>query len=203
LNVTGLSAHLKENNGTEWSAQMKAAIADKEKMVMTGFVAQEVEKAASDAGFEFSGVDKPRTPDGLYALRYAEFVVPLVKAIQEQQAMIVALQGQVQALQQQSDVAIVLNADGASGFANADKVAAYPNPIINSMTVSLNTQSTGNGILSVYDAGGTLVRQETISVQAGVNTYYLSMPSLAAGYYTLKLDWGNNMHKAISFMKGK
>ena len=200
LNVTGLSAHLKENNGTEWSAQMKAAIADKEKMVLTGFVAQEVEKAASDAGFEFSGVDKPRTSDGLYALRYADFVVPLVKAIQEQQAMIVELQGQVQTLQQQSDVAIVLNADGAS---SGDKVTAYPDPVVNSMTVSLNTQNAGSGVLSVYDASGGLVRQMTISVQTGVNTYSLSLPTAAAGYYTLKLDWGSGMHKAISFMKAR
>ena len=43
LNVNSLSQRLKENNGEEWGAQMKAAMADKEKMVMTGFVAQEVE----------------------------------------------------------------------------------------------------------------------------------------------------------------
>ena len=202
LNATGLSAHLKENNGEEWSAQMKTAMADKEKQVLTGFVAQEVEKAASDVGFEFSGVDKPRTSDGLYALRYAEFVVPLVKAIQEQQAMIQTLQARMDTLQQQADVAIVLfSGDGAA--AGGDKVVAYPDPVINSMTVSLSTQNAGGGTLSVYDAGGQLIRQMTITVQQGVNTFNLSMPTVAAGYYTLKLDWGTNMHKAISFMKAK
>lgn len=34
-------------------------------------------------GFEFSGVDVPKEINGLYGLRYAEFVVPLVKAVQE------------------------------------------------------------------------------------------------------------------------
>ena len=48
-----------------------------------GRVAQEVESAANSVGYDFSGVDKPKTADGLYGLRYSEFVVPLVKAIQE------------------------------------------------------------------------------------------------------------------------
>jgi len=56
--------------------------------VTTGFIAQEVEQAAQNAGFEFSGVDTPDNERDLYGLRYAEFVVPLVKAVQEQQEMI-------------------------------------------------------------------------------------------------------------------
>ena len=54
----------------------------------TGFIAQEVEAAAIKAGYDFSGVDKPKNENDQYALRYAEFVVPLVKAVQEQQAII-------------------------------------------------------------------------------------------------------------------
>ena len=54
----------------------------------TGFIAQEVEAAANKVGFNFSGVDKPKNDKDQYALRYAEFVVPLVKAVQEQQAII-------------------------------------------------------------------------------------------------------------------
>jgi hypothetical protein len=67
-------------------------------MVQTGFLAQEVEEAARLVGFDFSGVDKPRNEKDLYGLRYAEFVVPLVKAIQEQQAMIEKLQREIEAL---------------------------------------------------------------------------------------------------------
>lgn len=54
----------------------------------TGFIAQEVEAAASKIGFNFSGVNKPKNDQDQYALRYASFVVPLVKAVQEQQAII-------------------------------------------------------------------------------------------------------------------
>jgi hypothetical protein len=51
--------------------------------VTTGFIAQEVEAAAKKAGFTFSGVDAPKNENDYYGLRYAEFVVPLVKAVQE------------------------------------------------------------------------------------------------------------------------
>jgi trimeric autotransporter adhesin len=61
---------------------------DKEKILYTGFLAQEVEEAANSLNFDFSGVDKPSNPKGYYGLRYSEFVVPLVKAVQEQQAII-------------------------------------------------------------------------------------------------------------------
>jgi hypothetical protein len=194
--MTSLSKRLRESNGTEWDKQMKGALDDKEKMLFTGFVAQEVEKAAAETGFNFSGVDKPRSDSGLYALRYAEFVVPLVKAMQEQQAMIKDLQTQVQTLQTQADVVIVLNGSGTG-----DKISAYPDPVVSSMTVSVNTQSTGAGMLSIYDSGGKLIKQMHIDIHQGLNSFNLSLPNTAAGYYTVKLDWGNQLHRQISFVK--
>ncbi|MBK9983435.1 MAG: proprotein convertase P-domain-containing protein [Saprospiraceae bacterium] len=60
----------------------------KEEIVYTGFIAQEVDKSANEIGFDFSGIDKPQNDKSLWGLRYGEFVVPLVKAVQEQQKMI-------------------------------------------------------------------------------------------------------------------
>jgi hypothetical protein len=57
-----------------------------------------VEAAAKSIGYDFSGVDAPQNPDGHYGLRYAEFVVPLVKAVQEQQSIIDNQQKQIEAL---------------------------------------------------------------------------------------------------------
>ena len=51
-------------------------------------MAQEVEAAAESIQYEFSGIDAPKNESDLYGLRYAEFVVPLVKAMQEQQQQI-------------------------------------------------------------------------------------------------------------------
>ncbi|MES2776117.1 MAG: tail fiber domain-containing protein [Bacteroidota bacterium] len=61
----------------------------------TGFSAQQVEQAAIETGYEFSGVDKPKNDKDYYGLRYAEFTVPLVKAVQEQQLMIEDLKRQL------------------------------------------------------------------------------------------------------------
>ncbi len=70
-------------------------------IVHTGFMAQEVEAVAQSLNYDFTGVDKPADPETqTYALRYGEFVVPLVKAIQEQQEIISALQKQIDDLSQ-------------------------------------------------------------------------------------------------------
>ena len=64
-------------------------------MVWTGFSGQQVDEAAKEIGYDFSGVDKPKNENDLYGLRYSEFVVPLVKAVQEQQKMMWQQQQQV------------------------------------------------------------------------------------------------------------
>ena len=65
---------------------------DIEKVTQTGFIAQEVDTAAKELNYDFNGVDQPKNENDLYTLKYAEFVVPLVKAVQEQQKMIETLQ---------------------------------------------------------------------------------------------------------------
>ena len=74
------------------------SIAEKEKMIYSGFIAQEVEEAANEAGYNFSGVDAPKNENDLYSLRYAEFVVPLVKAVQELSENNEELNGEIEML---------------------------------------------------------------------------------------------------------
>jgi hypothetical protein len=69
-----------------------------EAQVRTGFIAQDVEKAAQESGYDFSGVHKPTNDKDNYGLAYAEFTVPLVKAVQELNAKNEALQKQVEEL---------------------------------------------------------------------------------------------------------
>ena len=106
LDVNRLAADLKEGqrmdeNGNitiESSAiDIKARI-EKSQIVYTGFVGQEVEQAAKEIGYDFSGVDAPKNENDFYGLRYAEFVVPLVKAVQEQQKIIEDLRNEITAL---------------------------------------------------------------------------------------------------------
>jgi hypothetical protein len=72
----------------------------KERITYTGFIAQQVEKAAMEIGYDFSGVEKPANDHDHYRLSYSTFIVPLVKAVQEQQEMINALKEENSQLQQ-------------------------------------------------------------------------------------------------------
>lgn len=87
------------NDTMTWKSQF-----DKEKYRYTGFIAQEVERAANEVGFDFSGVDKPQNDKDYYGLRYAEFVVPIVKAIQEQQSEIEILKEQIELLKASNEL---------------------------------------------------------------------------------------------------
>jgi trimeric autotransporter adhesin len=60
----------------------------------SGFVAQEVVEAASKVGYNFDGVHAPADDNDNYSIVYSQFVVPLVKAVQEQQAMIEQLRNE-------------------------------------------------------------------------------------------------------------
>jgi len=75
--------------------------AEKSQIKYSGFLAQDVEIAAQKAGYYFSGVDSPENDKDHYSLRYSTFVVPIVKAIQEQQKMIEELQAEIDELRSQ------------------------------------------------------------------------------------------------------
>lgn len=84
----------KINDEKEWPDKYKI-----ESKRITGFIAQEVEEAAKQINYDFDGVTKPENPNGLYSLRYSEFVVPLVKAMQEQQQMIDKMEQRIKELE--------------------------------------------------------------------------------------------------------
>jgi hypothetical protein len=60
---------------------------DIEKIKFSGFLAQDVEQAAREANYDFSGITMPKSTKELYTLSYEQFVVPLVKAVQELNAI--------------------------------------------------------------------------------------------------------------------
>jgi len=78
---------------------MEKARQEKETRIITGFVAQDVEQAAKECNYDFSAVVKPENEKSQYRLSYAQFVVPMVKAIQEQQAIIEDLKARIETLE--------------------------------------------------------------------------------------------------------
>jgi trimeric autotransporter adhesin len=91
------------NESFSGSVSKEKALNQKGKIRYTGFVAQDVERAAQELGFDFSGVDAPKNANDVYSLRYSDFVVPLVKAVQEQQALIEKQNDEIKKLRDQLD----------------------------------------------------------------------------------------------------
>lgn len=84
----------KKDESDDWEGKH-----DIEQIKQTGFLAQEVAQAAKKLGYDFNGVHAPKNGQGLYSISYATFVVPLVKAVQEQQQQIESLTTQNQQLE--------------------------------------------------------------------------------------------------------
>jgi len=84
-------------------------------IVRSGFLAQDVDFIAKSIDYNFDGVDKPDNDNSLWGLRYATFTVPLVKAVQEQQELIISqqqeidtLKTQIESLQERMNLLLIL-----------------------------------------------------------------------------------------------
>jgi len=75
--------------GTPDSILKKLDFTDIKKMRFIGLLAQDVEIAAKESGWNnFPGIDVPKNKNEVYSLRYTDFIMPVIKSIQEQQEQI-------------------------------------------------------------------------------------------------------------------
>lgn len=54
-----------------------------EKTLCTGLIAQEVDSAAQQIGYDFQGIYRPKSSKDIYGLDYTKLVMPLINAVQE------------------------------------------------------------------------------------------------------------------------
>jgi hypothetical protein len=95
MDIPALNAHLGVDRKMQEAEIEHVSNSNKGDITYSGFIGQDVEAAAREVGYDFSGVVPPQNEKDHYSLRYAEFVVPLVKAVQEQQEMIEQLREEV------------------------------------------------------------------------------------------------------------
>ncbi len=135
---------------------MDKEAAAKEKIVYTGFIAQDVEKLAKEVSFDFSGVDVPKNETDLYGLRYAEFVVPIVKGMQELSAENDSLKTELTTLKEKvAKMELFLSNQGTGTFqlTGSSLFQNAPNPFRGNTTISYNLpQQYSKAMLIVYDA---------------------------------------------------
>ena len=153
-----------------------------EKIQFTGFIAQDVDKAAKSIGYDFSGIDKSGK---IMGLRYSDFVVPLVKAVQE-------LSKQNEDLQKQIDELKAMMSSGSSNskhiiLSNASLEQNAPNPFSKTTTITYNLpEKFENAQIVVADKNGKTLRQVNIFGQ-GKGTITIDAAMLAAGTYNYSL----------------
>ena len=174
----------------------KEAKEAKEKVVYTGFIAQDVEKAAKSLGFDFSGVDAPANEKSIYGLRYAEFVVPLVKAVQELSEQNLTLQNHVDNLTKLVNTLLdkeeskVVPSISSNTIPDAMLEQNIPNPFTSSATIAYTLPQSFNSAKIVITAmSGQEIRQFPIS-GAGAGSITISVGLLSSGmyYYSLYVD---------------
>ncbi|MEM7372722.1 MAG: T9SS type A sorting domain-containing protein [Bacteroidota bacterium] len=156
--------------------------------VHTGFIAQEVEAAAESLGFDFNGVDAPQNEEDHYGLRYATFVVPLVKAVQEQQTLIEHLQAEIKELRSLVQEADIERKGSTSKNQNSfDKeIIISPNPVNDQLNVRLNAVEAGPFSYTLSNLQGQTLLSQALHLTIGLNQLSIDMSSLASGTYLLQ-----------------
>jgi hypothetical protein len=181
---------------------MRQAIKEKSAVVYTGFIAQDVDKAARSIGYNFSGVDKPKDDQqSFYGLRYADFVVPLVKAMQELSALNDSLQQANAQLSQRVTQIEQLLGLGATTAQNSSALALssarlfqnIPNPF--NQTTLINyylPQNAGTALIRITGINGETIRSIAIN-GTGAGQLSVQTAQLAAGTYMYSLIVDGNL----------
>ncbi len=147
----------------------------------SGFIAQEVEQAAKEAGYDFNGVHLPENENDNYSIAYSQFVVPLVKAVQEQQQMIEVLRKEILEMRRQGDSG-ELGIEFPNGSSPSDLHIA-PNPTNGVFSVTVEGFSTG--LLAVDDLSGHRVFETPLVENQMI--YSLDLSASARGLYVVSL----------------
>jgi hypothetical protein len=165
----------------------------------TGFLAQEVEQAARKLNYDFNGVEKPDNPENSnYGLRYDEFIMPIVKALQQLSSENDALKQRLDKLEKNQGAASStgFSLDSTTSTLNAITISDtyleqnIPNPFNASTTIRYNIpEYTKSASLNIYNNSGKILR--TISLwKKGTGQVVLNTARLSKGvyYYSLFLD---------------
>lgn len=167
----------------------------KAKVLQTGFVAQEVEEAAKSLSYDFSGVDVPKSKDEFYGLRYSDFVVPLVKSVQELSKKNDELEKQIKELR-----ALITSKDGARSTATESALRAtvtdavleqnIPNPASTSTKIRYSLPNTfSKAQVNICDAAGKMMKQIILgSSRSGTINIDASLLSAGTYNYSIVVD---------------
>ncbi|HZB11375.1 MAG TPA: tail fiber domain-containing protein, partial [Chryseolinea sp.] len=175
---------------------INSRFASKEKPVrQTGFVAQEVDAIVKKSGYVFNGVDAPKNEKDPYTIRYAEFVVPLVKAVQElsvkndEQLKMIADQ-QIQIAELLNRFEKIENGNSGPKSSEISLLQNTPNPFsVNTEIKMVLPETAVNANIIVYNLEGKQLKQLQVKGRGNVSATILGNELGAGMYiYTLIVD---------------
>lgn len=182
--VAASALEIPEAGDDALKAEIKKAEEKAARVVYTGFVAQEVEESAKKLNYDFSGVDKPETKDGLYGLRYEAFIMPLVKSVQQ-------LSQQNQDLQKQIDELKVALKNGSTqknvSLSDAFIGQNLPNPFTKTTSIQYSLPAKYSvAQIMITDQNGKTLKQMNVS-GTGKGTVNIDAAVLSQGTYNYSL----------------
>ena len=181
----GQSAPGQDNLATNPSMKAKEEemIANKEKIVYSGFLAQEVEKVIRELNYDFSGLYKPQSENDVYGISYADFVVPLVKSVQELSRQNEELRQEVAELKN-----MLLDLANGSNFpihSQGWMKQNIPNPVTTNTAIQYFIASdVRSARILITDAKGSQVKIYNVQ---GAGTVNFARGNLPSGTYTYSL----------------
>lgn len=218
VNTEAVEDHLIQNMPDSVKQKHKTGMdfAGSSARIHSGFIAQEVELAAQQVGFNSSIVHHPADENGLYGLGYSELVVPLVKAMQEQNAQVDSLIKTTEKLDSinrllQNQLNDVVNncckrapVTGTTGRTiNSDAAQQEnlnqeqnnwlaqnkPNPFNKETVIEYNVVQEGKGSIMIFDMNGKLLKTITVKIP-GKGSVTVNANDFAPGmyYYTLVVN---------------
>ncbi len=144
--------------------------------------------------YDFSGVDAAKNDKDLYGLRYAEFVVPLVKAVQELSQQNNELKKRIEKLEAALPATNSTNLSSAASkniaVTDASLGQNIPNPFNNTTTINYTLPHQYNTAkIVVTDNTGRNIKEVIVS-GSGSGNVNLDASALASGtyHYSLYID---------------
>jgi hypothetical protein len=171
----------------------------------SGFIAQEVDKAAKKTAYDFDGVHVPQNDGDNYSLAYAQFVVPLVKAVQELSSQNSELK--IKNIEQQkinqdlqerlAKLESILNVKSTTNYKlqttnlfSASLEQNIPNPFNHTTTINYTLpQQFSSAKIIITDKAGKILKETNLSGSGkGSVTVDASMLSSGAYQYALYVN---------------
>ncbi len=168
---------------------------DIEKINYTGLIAQQVDSATQKLGYDFSGIYRPKNSNDIYGLNYAQFVVPLIKAVQELSKTVDSLKatmqttGAVQRTRNNSNSTDPDNATSINNIELANNAVLYqnaPNPFGSGTTIKYFVPDNADAQVVFYDEFGTQLKTFKIA-ENGTGQLNIDASNLSTGIYSYSL----------------